>query len=235
MGSQDEGGVIRTVGILGAGKFGLALARLALAASYRVLVAGSGDPEGIASRVDALAHGAEPIAAVEVIRADVVILALPFGTHGSLPVAGLRDKLVVDAMNRGWDADGTDRELTCHRSSSEMVQAQLSGARLVKALNHVGYHELEDDALPVGARGRKGMAMAGDNPRDLDTVGAMITALGFDPVVVGPLKDGARFEPGTEAFGARASAEELRALLDRPGRGRVVPRAGRTDGAPDAV
>ncbi|RDD84376.1 NADP oxidoreductase [Streptomyces parvulus] len=219
---------MRTVGILGAGKFGLALARLALAASYRVLVAGSRDPERITSRVGALASGAQPVAVAEVIRADVVILALPFRAHRSLPVAGLRGKLVVDAMNRGWDADGADRQLPGHRSSSEMVQAHLSGARLVKAFNHVGYHELEDDALPGGAEGRKAMAMAGDDPHDLGTVGAMIRALGFDPIVAGPLKEGARFEPGTKPFGARASAEELCAMLDRPRRGSVVPRAERT-------
>jgi predicted dinucleotide-binding enzyme len=43
----------------------------------------------------------------------------------------------------------------------------------------------------------------------------MVSDLGFDAVVAGPLAHGVRLEPGTEPFGANIDAEQLRAMIDR--------------------
>jgi predicted dinucleotide-binding enzyme len=205
-------GTPRIVGILGAGKVGTVLARLALAAGHRVLISSSGSAERIALIVDVLAPGAEAATTADVIKAaDVVILALPLGKVRTLPTDALAGKLVVDTTNYWEPVDGPLPEFTASdRGTSEVVADLLPGARVVKAFSHLGYHDLDERGLPSGSPGRVGLAVAGDDPADVATVAALVDELGFEPLITGGLATGRRFQAHTPAFGYPLSLAELR-------------------------
>jgi predicted dinucleotide-binding enzyme len=204
-----------TLAILGAGKLGIVLAQLALKAGYTVYISGSGDPAKIALSIKILAPGAKAAASSDAIdHADIIILALPLGKYRSIPVEKLDGKLVIDAMNYWWEVDGKNSEFNNpETSSSEIVADFLDNARVVKALSHMGYHHLLDEAQPVGSTDRKAIAIAGNDTLDNQIVSNLVNDLGFDPVVIGPLSRGKILEPGHELFGANIGKDELLRII----------------------
>ncbi|MEO8527664.1 MAG: NAD(P)-binding domain-containing protein [Pseudolysinimonas sp.] len=206
------------IGILGAGKVGTVLARLALAAGHRVLISASGSAERIALIIEVLAPGAEAATTPEVIEeADVIILALPLGKVRSLPVDLLVGKLVIDSTNFWEPVDGHLPEFTTDpRGTSEVVADLLPGARVVKAFSHLGYHDLDERGMPTGAPGRVALAIAGDDKAAVAEVAQLVDDLGFEPIPTGPLATGRGFQAHTKAFGYPLTPQELRDALGQP-------------------
>jgi 8-hydroxy-5-deazaflavin:NADPH oxidoreductase len=179
---------IRTVGILGGGRVGTALARQALKAGYEVLVATTRPPAESELLVEVMAPGAKAVTADVAARAsDLVIQALPLAKYRELDPESLSGKIVIDVMNYWAPTDGTLAEFEGDISSSEVVQQYLRYTRLVRTLNHIGYHEVEEDALPAGDPERRAQAVAGNDARARVTVAEFLDRLGYDAVDAGVL------------------------------------------------
>jgi predicted dinucleotide-binding enzyme len=199
------------LGIIGAGKFGTAVARVALAASYDVAISGSGPPDAIALTVDVLARGARAASTDEVVgHADIIVLAVPTHRFRELAPERLAGKILVDATNYWEPVDGADEELTgAGGGTSTVVQEHFSSSRVVKSLNQLGYHQLEELTRPRGAPDRVAMAVAGDDRDAVLAVMDLVDRLGFDPVDAGPLEAGAALEADGSPFATTYTADQL--------------------------
>jgi hypothetical protein len=135
-----------------------------------------------------------------VADADIVVLAIPLHRFADIDPALLDGKLVVDAMNY-WPASDGVLEPFEDGGSSETVARRLAGSAVVKALNHIGYHELEDRARPPGAPDRKAAGVAGDDPAAVATIAGLLDRIGYDPVWLESLRGGRVLQPGGPVFG----------------------------------
>ena len=206
--------------VLGAGHVGPVIARLAIKAGYPVAIATSGDPEDIALITELVIPGARPRWASEAVAdADIVVLAIPLHRFADVNPGLLDGKLVVDAMNY-WPAGDGVLQAFEDGGSSEIVSRRLAGSTVIKALNHIGYHELEDRARPAGAPDRRAAGVAGDHPAAVATIAGLIDRMGYDPVRLEGLRAGRVLEPGGPVFGVvlprpefeRAVREDARSL-----------------------
>lgn len=197
-------GRLPRITVLGAGHVGPIIARLAVEAGYPVSIAASGGPEQIELITQVLVPGAEPRWAADAVReADIVVLAIPLHSFSTLDPSGLSGKLVVDVMNYWPPVDGVQELFEDHRySSSEIVQRRLVNATVVKTLNHLGYHQLEDERRPAGSPERRALGVAGDDLRAVDAVAEFIERIGYDAVRLDRLSAGRLLEPGGPVFGA---------------------------------
>jgi predicted dinucleotide-binding enzyme len=205
------------LGIVGAGKLGTTVARLAIAAGYDVAISGSGPAQDIALTVEVLAPGARAVTTEEAVRhADIVVLAVPTHRFRELSPDVFAGRILVDAMNYWPPIDGDDEDLAgAPDGTSALVQGRFASARVVKSLNQLGYHELDELGRPAGAPDRVAVGVAGDDPDAVRAVMALVDRLGFDPVDAGPLADGAVLAPDGSPFAVTYDAGELRELVGR--------------------
>jgi predicted dinucleotide-binding enzyme len=175
--------VTDSVGIIGAGRLGQAMARTAVRAGRRVVIANSRGPGSLTSVVSALGEGVSAGTVDEAVSAGIVVIAVPWDRVPEA-VQGLASsgQVVVDATN-DWAADDLRG-----RTSSELVADLVPGARVVKAGNTLGAEVLGSD--PQEAGGRRVIFVSGDDADAKADVVAAFQDAGFATIDLGSLATG---------------------------------------------
>ena len=201
-----------TIGIIGAGHIGSALARAFSGLGYDVVIANSRGPESLAGLVTELGPKVTAATAADAAAAgDIAVVTVPLKALKDVPVQPLAGKIVLDTNNYYWERDGHIPALDAGiATTSGLLQEHLEGAKVVKAFNHLFAKDITTTGSTAGTPGRRALGTASDYPEAIEFVTELYDRLGFDTVSVGPLSESWRLERDRPAYVARQDAGELR-------------------------
>lgn len=198
------------IGIIGAGKLGMTLAKLAVDSGYQVNIANSKGPASLKLTVSVLASGAHPQWLNDLIeQSDILILAIPLSKYHQIPPEALADKLVIDAMNYWWEVDGLESDYYDDKhTSSQVVQKYFNHSTVIKAFNHMGYHDL---ANMTGLN--RVIVYAGSDQKALSEVEQLIQGFGFVPFYIGNLDQTSILQPHGALFGVNEDLAGIKKII----------------------
>lgn len=192
-----------TIGVIGSGLVGKAVAHLAVRAGYNVVISNSRGPETLTGLVDALGPLARAGSVDEAIAAgDIVSLSIPLAVFEALPADKLVGKMVLDQTNY-YPGIGNFRRADLDKgglTSSELVQRHLQGAKVVKGVHNLGWIHIEHNARPKGDAERTTLPIAGDDAAAKAAVTRFIEDVGYDVIDAGSLAESWRIEPNTPIY-----------------------------------
>ena len=140
-----------------------------------------------------------------------------------MPSESLRGKIVIDTSNYYPQRDGQIAALDDQSTTtSELVQSQLPGSRVVKGFNNINYLHLGSLQRPAGSPERSVLAIAGDDADAKSAVSEFLDSIGYDAYDAGPLAESWRFDVGTPAYGGPYNTDTSGAFPPPPDSGRQV-------------
>jgi predicted dinucleotide-binding enzyme len=214
-GAFAQNGAKRRIGVVGSGRLGGTVGALWVKAGHPVMFSSRhpDELEDMVARRGPLASAGSVQQAIAF--GDVVLIAVPYA---ALPKIGeehrdaLKGKVVLDACNAVASRDGGElRNEVDQNGIGVTSQKYLPGARVVRAFNTLSSGILAREAHRADPR--LGIPIAGDDAHAVEVATQLVRDAGFEPVVVGKLKDASRFQQGTAGYGQNVTAVELRRTL----------------------
>lgn len=204
-----------TIGLIGSGNIGQAIAKQAIAHGHTVVLSNSRGPETLTDLIAELGPQASAATAAEAAAAaDIAVVTVPFKNYREVPTEQLAGKVVIDTNNYYFERDGHFPEIDNGIATvSGSLAAHLPTSKVVKAFNNIQALAIGDDAKPVGALDRRALPIAGDHAEAKEVVSGLISEFGFDVVDAGPLAEGRRFDRDKPAYGPNLTAAQLTEAL----------------------
>ena len=202
------------IGVIGSGHIGGTIGGLWVKAGHPVLFS-SRHPEELKDLVAGLGANAQAGTVDQAIAfGDALFIAVPYGALpqiGQTYGAALKGKIMLDACNAVAARDGAIADEVERDGIGVTSQKYLPGTRLVRAFNTMSYMTFAREANRADPK--LAVPIAGDDAEAVQIAAGLVRDAGFDPVVVGKLKDASRFQRGGPGYGQPVSAAELRQKL----------------------
>ncbi|TXM70929.1 NADPH-dependent F420 reductase [Methylobacterium sp. WL12] len=216
--AQETSKKIR-IGVIGSGNIGGTIGTLWVKDGHEVMFS-SRHPETLKPMIEALGDKAKAGTPEEAIAfGDAVFVAVPYKAYPELSksyAAALKGKVVLDAGNATKARDGELYDEVQANGIGATSEKYFPGAKLVRAFNAANYKVFAKEGANGGkdrAGGRMAIPIAGDDAGAVKVAEGLVRDAGFDPVLVGGLKDASKFAMGSPGFGHEQTAPDLRKTL----------------------
>ncbi len=191
-----------TIGIIGAGEVGTAIAQAAIRLGYKVVIANSRGPDTLKELIDQLGPSARAATAAEAAAAgDFAVIAVPLKLVNDMPVNELAGKIVLDTNNYMTWRDGNYRQVdNGEKTIYELRQEHLPTSKVVQAFTHIQAPHMAARARPAGEPDRIAVPISSNHPDAVALVANFLDRIGFDTVDNSPLSEAWRSAPGQPAW-----------------------------------
>lgn len=179
---------IETMGIIGAGAIGQAMAKQLVRAGINVILSNSRGPDSLTEVVKQLGPRAQAGTVQQAAAADLVFVSVNWSAvEQALSGIDWNGRIVIDANNPVLLPGYRLAELG-GRNSSQVLSDLVPGARVVKAFNTLLASVLASDPQENG--GRRVVFMSGDDTQAKSVVASLIDRIGFASIDLGSLAVG---------------------------------------------
>ena len=180
-----------TVGIIGSGNIGGIVGRRAAEAGHDVTFSYSHDAATLDSLARDVGHGAKAGSPRDAAAAEIVVLSVPWGQidDALLQAGPLDGRVLIDTTN-AYGPDGVEA-LPEGQTTGSFNTRRAPGSKLVKAFNT---YTTDFQTKAASRPGETAMFICGDDADAKRLVEGLCRAIGFEPVDLGGLADGAMMD-----------------------------------------